>query len=82
MINGERLTVRELVDMARGAQATYQDADRTILDLLDGGDKVAFAFLLRAYQDGRPVTIRIIDILTLTDGLVSTVWVVQQPVPA
>ena len=30
-------------------------------------------------QDGRPVTIRVLDILTLTDGLVSEVWVVQQP---
>jgi len=28
------------------------------------------------------VTVRVLDIVTLTDGLVSAVWVALQPIPA
>jgi ketosteroid isomerase-like protein len=82
VLNGESVSVRDLVIMARQSHLTYRDQDRVILDVLDDGDKVAFAFVLRAQQDGRPVALRIIDILTLTDGLVTAVWAVQEPIPA
>jgi hypothetical protein len=81
VLNGESVSVRDLVAMARQSHLTYRDQDRVILDVLDDGDKVAFAFVLHAQQDNRPVAIRIIDILTLTDGLVTVVWAVQQPIP-
>jgi hypothetical protein len=82
VLNGEPVAVRDLVALARQSHLTYQDQDRVILDMLDNGDKVAFAFELRAQQGGQPVVIRIIDILTVTDSLVAAVWAVQQPIPA
>jgi hypothetical protein len=82
VINGESVSIADLVAMARQNHVTYQDQTREILDVADSGDKVAFAFVLRARQNDQPVTIRVLDILTLTDGRVSEVWAVQQPVPA
>jgi hypothetical protein len=82
VLNGDSVSVRDLVAMARQSHLTYRDQDRVILDVLDNGDKVAFALVLRAQQNDRPVAIRVIDILTLTDGLVTAVWAVQQPIPA
>nr|WP_296074616.1 nuclear transport factor 2 family protein [uncultured Actinoplanes sp.] len=82
VINGEAVGLADLVAMARQNHVTYQDQRREILDVADSGDKVAFAFVLRATQHGRPVAIRVLDILTLTDGLVTEVWAVQQPLAA
>ena len=82
LLNGETVSVGDLVAMARQSHLTYQNQDRVILDVLHSGDKVAFALMLHARQNGQPVAVRIIDILTLTDGLVSAMWAVQQPIPA
>jgi ketosteroid isomerase-like protein len=82
VINGGAVSIGELVAMARQNHVTYQEQTREILDVADTGAKVAFAFVLRARQNGEPVTIRVLDILTLTDGRVSEVWAVQQPIPA
>jgi SnoaL-like protein len=82
VLNGESISLRDLVAMARQSHLTYRDQDRVILDVFENGDKVAFALVLHARQDDRPVAIRVIDILTVTDGLVTAVWAVQQPIPA
>jgi len=81
VLNGEPVSLRDLVAMARQTHVTYQDQERVILDVLESDDKVAFAFVLRARHDGQPVAIRVIDILTVTDGQVAAVWAVQQPIP-
>ncbi len=80
VVNGAPVTVARLVELARGVQAAYPAAERTLVDLVRGGDKVAFAFLLRAVDDGRPVEVRVVDILTITDGRVSSVWAASEPV--
>ena len=58
VLNGETVSVRDLVAMARQSHLTYQNQDRVILDVLDSGDKVAFAFVLRGaagrQASGRP----------------------------
>ena len=86
-INGAPIDTGQLVRLARGAQASYAEVEREILDVAAGGDKVAFAFILRGRQvgplqtvlgavgpTGRRIQMRIIDILTLVDGRISTVW--------
>lgn len=74
----------ELVAMARTMQSSHENAERTVVDVTEGQDaagrrKVAFAFLLRARVDGRPVELHVVDLLTITDGRISTVWAAAQP---
>jgi predicted ester cyclase len=89
-VNGAPLTVSELVDMARSLSAVYEGARREILDVVEGAGRVAVAFRLRGRQvgplstplgivapTGRNVEMRVIDILTISDGLISSVWVVS-----
>jgi predicted ester cyclase len=88
-VNGAPLTVSELVDMALSLSAIYEGAQREILDVVEGDGRVAVAFRLRGRQvgplstplgtvapTGRIVEMRVIDILTISDGVISSVWVV------
>jgi predicted ester cyclase len=94
-INGTPMTVAALVTRARAMNAVFADADREILDLVENGDKIAVAFRMTGRQVGAlpttlgdlPATggslnIRVIDILTLTDGLISNVWMVADELGA
>ena len=65
-------------------QRSHENAERTVVDVTEtqdaaGRGKVAFAFLLRARADGRPVEMRGVDLLTITDGRISAVWAAAQP---
>lgn len=83
-LNGAAVAVSELVAMARTMQRSHENAERTVVDLTQtqdaaGRGKVAFAFLLRARVDGRPVEMRGVDLLTIADGRISAVWAAAQP---
>jgi predicted ester cyclase len=89
-INGAAMPLTGLV--AR-ATALHQALERTgieVLDVVAQDDKVVLAFAMTARHigtwssvlggvpaTGRTVTVRTIDVLTLTDGLVSGIWVVS-----
>ncbi|MEV0234555.1 ester cyclase [Nonomuraea sp. NPDC050786] len=86
-VNGTLFTASDLVARAAAMQATFEDPEREVLDLVETGDKVALAFRMRGKQvgplatsagqlppTGRLLDLRIIDILTITDGRISNVW--------
>ena len=86
-VNGALLTASDLVARARAMQATFEDPEREVLDLVETGDKVAVAFRMRGKQvgplatsagllqpTGRLLDLRVMDILTVTDGRISNVW--------
>ncbi|MFC4115286.1 ester cyclase [Nonomuraea zeae] len=87
--NGALLTAADLVARARAMQATFEDPERELLDLVRTDDKLAFAFRVRGKQvgplatsagvlqpTGRIVELRVMDILTVTDGRISDVWTI------
>ena len=88
-VNGSELSAADLVQRARALQATFDAPEREVLDVVESGSKVAVAFRLRGRQvgplntsagvvpaTGRVITLRVIDILTVTDGLISALWMV------
>jgi ketosteroid isomerase-like protein len=89
VVNGATLTADDLVARAHALQQTYSPLRREVLDVCDAGDKVAVAFRLGGRQvgplrtaagvlepTGRDITVRVIDILTLTDGRISEITMV------
>jgi hypothetical protein len=94
-VNGGSLTAADLVARARALQLVFDRPERTVLDVLDRGDKVAVAFQLRGRQvgplntaagelapTGRDLAIRVIDILTITGGLISEIQMVADELGA
>ena len=68
-------------------QGTFDERDNEVLDIVEAGDKVAVAFRMGGQQvgpfptalgllpaTGQRLDVRVIDILTLTDGKVSEIW--------
>jgi hypothetical protein len=67
----------------------------SMLDVVDGGGKVALAFRLRGRQvgvlatsagplppTGQVVDLRVIDVLTITEGRISEIWMVADELGA
>jgi|1186.fasta_scaffold100886_2 hypothetical protein len=88
-VNGTPLTAADLVTRARVMQAALEEPEREVLAVSDAGGSVAVAFRLAGRQvgpldtpagrvapTGRRIDVRIIDILTLSDGLISGIWMV------
>jgi len=88
-VNGTELSALDLVARARAVQGTFDKAEHEVLDVIDAGDKVAVAFRMRGRQvgplsttlgalppTGERLAVRTIDLLTLTDGRVSNIWMV------
>jgi hypothetical protein len=88
-VNGMSLTAADLVARARAMQAALERPEREVLSVVDAGASVALAFRLAGRQvgpletpagrvppTGKWVDVRIIDILTLTDGRISGIWMV------
>jgi hypothetical protein len=88
-VNGTPLTAADLVARARVMQSALEEPEREVLAVADAGGSVAVAFRLAGRQvgpldtpvgrvapSGRRIDVRIIDILTLSGGLVSAIWMV------
>lgn len=89
LINGASMAVTDLLARARALHAAFDGLHHELLHRVDAPDQIVIAFLMRGIHSGvyrtplgdvaptgEPVAIRTIDILTLTEGRVSQVWVV------
>jgi predicted ester cyclase len=89
VINGAPVDVAGLVVRARAIGAAFDGLERDLLDVVDDGAKTAVAFRLRGRQvgpwgttagplpaTGQLLELRVIDILTITDGRISSIWMV------
>ena len=87
VVNGTALPVSALVERAVVLQDTFETLEREVLDVAAVGSKVAVAFRLSGRQvgpmatsaglvppTGQHLSMRVIDILTLTDGRISSLW--------
>jgi len=87
VVNGSEVPVSALVERAALLQGTFETLEREVLDVVAAGDKVAVAFRLSGRQvgplgtsagpvppTGERLSIRVIDVLTLTDGRISSLW--------
>jgi hypothetical protein len=95
LVNGSPLTADQLVERAVALQATFDGVRREVLDVCDAGGKVAVAFRLEGRHvgplatsagvlapTGRLASLRVIDILTLTDGRISGITMVADELGA
>jgi predicted ester cyclase len=89
-INGAAVPLTGLVARATDLHRALERTGIEVLDVVAQNDKVVVAFAMTARHvgtwssalgevapTGRTVTVRTIDVLTLTDGLVSGIWVVS-----
>jgi SnoaL-like polyketide cyclase len=94
-VNGNQLTARDLVARARALQGVFEAAEREVLDLVETDGKVAVAFRLGGRQvgtldtsagplapTGQHLQLRVIDVLTLTEGRVSGIVMVADELGA
>ena len=94
-VNGTPLPVSDLVGRARVLQGALERPEREVLAVADAGDSVAVAFRLAGRQvgpldtpagrlppTGEWIDVRIIDVLTLSDGRVTAIRMVADWLPA
>jgi hypothetical protein len=94
-VNGAFLTAADMVARARALQLVFDNPEREVLDLAEADGKVALAFRLTGRQigplntsagvlapTGQVVTMRVIDILTFSDGLISDISMVADELGA
>ena len=90
VVNGIELALTDLVDRARALQRAFDGLSMQILDIVEAPGRVVVAFLMRGQHTGpfdspvgtiapthRDIEVRTIDVLTLTDGVISGIWVVS-----
>jgi hypothetical protein len=88
-VNGAETSVADLVHRARMLQQAFDQLSMHIVDAVETPDRVVIAFLMRGRHVGpfhsplgvvaptqREIEVRTIDVLTLTAGVVSAIWVV------
>jgi hypothetical protein len=89
MVNGAQMPVADLVGRARMLQRAFDQLEMHIVDAVQTPDRVVLAFLMRGRHVGpfhspvgvvaptqREIEVRTIDVLTITAGVVSAIWVV------
>ena len=94
-VNGTPLTAADLVTRARAVQGTFEQVERRVVSVVEEGDRVAVAFRMGGRQvgpfatsagplppTGRQLELRVIDVLTLTDGRISDIWMVADELGA
>src|SRR5918998_4621046 len=87
-VNGVDLSVQDLVVRARALHAAFSGLQAELLQVVEGDDSIAVAFRMRGQHTGPyvgpfgpiartgvDVQIRTIDVLTLTGGRISAIWV-------
>jgi hypothetical protein len=90
LVNGTELSVAELVDRARSLQQAFDHLDTRVLDITETADHLVIVFLMRGRHVGpfasplgtvpptqRQIEVRTIDVLTVTAGVISAIWVVS-----
>jgi hypothetical protein len=90
LVNGTPLRTADMVARARALQGTYSDTGFEVVDRVEAGDKLVVGFRMRGRQTGalntpigtveptgKLVETRVTDILTVTGGLVTDIWVVS-----
>jgi ketosteroid isomerase-like protein len=88
-INGTTMTAADLLARIRAMQRAYTGLRHELADRVDAPGRLVIAFRLRGTHSGplatpfgelaatgRPFEVRVIDILTLTDGRISAVTMV------
>lgn len=88
-LNGTTMALADLVVRARATQRSYSGLSHHLLERVDAPGKLVVAFRLRGTHTGpvttpmgtvaptgRPVDVRVIDVLTLTDGRISGIVMV------
>jgi SnoaL-like polyketide cyclase len=94
-VNGTPMAVADLVARARALQGTYENLECQVLDEVQTPTRAVVAFVMRGRQvgslatalgpvapTGRIVETRVIDILQLTDGLITGIWMVADELGA
>ncbi|WP_089404057.1 ester cyclase [Geodermatophilus saharensis] len=94
-VNGAGLTAADLAARARAVQATFADAEREVVSVVEDGDRVAVAFRMRGRHvgtlhtaagpvaaTGRHLELRVIDVLTLRAGRIGEVFMVADELGA
>jgi predicted ester cyclase len=89
-VNGSELALTELIARARALQRAFDDLGMQILDTVEAPGRIVIAFMMRGRHTGpyvspvgtiapthRAIQVRTIDVLTLTAGAVSAIWVVS-----
>ncbi len=89
VVNGTAMSLTELVARARSLQQAFDGLGMDILDTVESPGRVVVAFVMRGRHvgpfasalgpvapSGRDIAVRTIDVLTVTDGLISAIWVV------
>jgi predicted ester cyclase len=89
-VNGSELALTELIARARALQRAFDDLGMQILDTVEAPGRIVIAFMMRGRHTGpyvspvgtiapthRAIQVRTIDVLTLTAGAISAIWVVS-----
>jgi hypothetical protein len=79
VINGAKVTTAELAAMARELHTSLTDQSRTVLEQVTHDNKITVVFTLRGVRNGLPIELLVIDLLTVTHGVITNVWAVSQP---
>jgi predicted ester cyclase len=87
-VNGANLMLVDLVARAKSLHAAFSGLRAEVLQIVEGADSLAVAFIMRGrhvgpYETpfgtiqptGSDVRIRTIDVLTITAGKISAIWV-------
>ncbi|HEY2221192.1 ester cyclase [Actinomycetospora sp.] len=88
-VNGTVVAAADLLARARALQGAYSGLHHHLLDRVDTPDRLVIAFRLRGTHTGplatplgtvaptgQPIDVRVIDVLTLTDGRISGIHMV------
>jgi uncharacterized membrane-anchored protein len=94
-VNGNQLTARDLATRARALQGVFEPLERQVLDVVEGDGKVAVAFRMGGRHvgtldtsagpvppTGQRLELRVIDVLTVTDGRISAITMVADELGA
>jgi predicted ester cyclase len=87
-VNGSHLTLVDLVARARSLHAAFSELGADVVQVVEDANSLAVAFIMRGrhtgpYEtpfgtiqpNGAEVQIRTVDVLTITDGKISSIWV-------
>jgi predicted ester cyclase len=95
VLNGVPTRITDLVTRARTIQSVFEQTNREVLDMAETGDKVTVVFRMYGRQVGELPTsagvlpptgevldLRVIDLLTLADGRITSIWMVADELGA